>query len=59
MHLVKNLACVFDVTVIGKRRESENFGGSQRVVDLGGFDQMGMDLLQVFDGFAECDLWEE
>lgn len=52
-HLVKYSARILQMAMIsGKRAESEDFGGGEWVVDLAGFDEMGVDLFQVSHSFA-------
>lgn len=58
LDLVEYSTSMVYISVTGEGVESEDFGSGERVVDLAGFDEVGMDLLQVFEGFACFDLWE-
>lgn len=51
-HLGENLARVLQISAVGKRAETEDLGGGEGVVDLFGFDEVGVDLVEVSHGFA-------
>lgn len=52
LHLGENRTGALDTAVGREGVEAEDFGGGEGVVDLAGFDKVGVDLSQVSDGFA-------
>lgn len=50
--LGEELASVGQVAAVGEGAEAKELGGGERVVDMGGFDEEGVDLVDVSHGFA-------
>lgn len=43
----------------GESAEAEEFGGGNGVMNAGGFDEFGVELVQISHGFALFEVWEE